>query len=151
MTIAITDISYTCPVYAGGQSLLDMGAITLITDVGTSPLLALHPGDSGTLWIAGHRTLHGGPFADVPTLADGAVITVSDSTVAASYRVIGRAYVQVDDDGLVIDASGHATDSATQDSLLRTDRGGNLTPRLVLQTCDGNNNRWMIYADLIET
>ena len=127
--------------------MLDSGAVTLITEVGSSPLLSVHPGDTGTLWIAGHRTSHGSPFADVPDIADGAIITVSDDSGTASYRVVARAYVQVHG-GLVLDAARNPSDSATQDSLLRADRGGNLAPRLVLQTCDGNNGRWMIYADL---
>jgi sortase A len=148
MSIAIADISYACSVYVGGQAVLDTGAATLLTDVGPSPFFARHPADPGTLWIAGHRTSHGSPFADVPDLADGAIITVSDANGAASYRVVGRSYVQVRD-GLVIDSSGNATESATQASILRTDRGGNLAPRLVLQTCDGNANRWIIYADLV--
>jgi sortase (surface protein transpeptidase) len=148
MTITMADISYTCPVYAGGQSVIDTGAATLITDQGSSPLLALHPGDGGTLWIAAHRSSHGGPFAAVPTLADGAIVMVSDGSHTASYRIVGRAHVNVHD-GLVVDAAGQATDAATQDSVFRPDRGGTGEPRLLLQTCDGNNWRWMIYADLI--
>jgi hypothetical protein len=27
--------------------------------------------------------------------------------------------------------------------------GGNLAPRLLLQTCNGASDRWMIYADLV--
>jgi sortase (surface protein transpeptidase) len=148
MTITMADISYSCPVYAGGQSVIDTGAATLITDQGSSPLLALHPGDGGTLWIAAHRSSHGGPFAAVPTLADGAIVTVSDGSHTASYRIVGRAHVNVHD-GLVVDAAGQATDAATQDSVFRPDRGGTGEPRLLLQTCDGNNWRWMLYADVI--
>ena len=148
MTITMADISYTCPVYAGGQSVIDTGAATLITDQGSSPFLALHPGDGGTLWIAAHHTTHGGPFAAVPSLADGAIVTVSDGIRRASYRIVGRAHVNVRG-GLVVDATGVATDAATQDSVFRPDLGGAGEPRLLLQTCDGNNWRWMIYADLI--
>ena len=125
MTIEMLDIGYSCPVYAGGQSTIDSGAVTLITDQGSSPLLATHPGDSGTLWIAAHRTSHGAAFAAVPDLADGAIITVSDGGRTASYRVVGRAYVEARN-GMVIDASGNPTDAATLDSVLRTDRGGDL-------------------------
>ena len=148
MTIEMPDIGYSCPVYAGGQSTIDAGAVTLITDQGSSPLLATHPGDTGTLWIAAHRTSHGGAFAAVPDLADGAIITVSDGSRTASYRVVGRAYVEARN-GMVVDASGQPTDAATLDSVLRTDRGADLAPRLILQTCDGPTFRWMVYADLI--
>ena len=148
MTIEMPDIGYSCPVYAGGQSTIDAGAVTLITDQGSSPLLATHPGDTGTLWIAAHRTSHGGAFAAVPDLADGAIITVSDGSRTASYRIVGRAYVEARN-GMVVDASGQPTDAATLDSVLRTDRGGDLAPRLILQTCDGPVFRWMIYADLV--
>jgi sortase (surface protein transpeptidase) len=150
MTITIPEVSYLCPVYSGGQASLDAGFVTLITDRGTSPALALHPGDPGTLWIAAHRSSHGGAFAAVPSLTDGAVVTVSDGNTTARYRVVSRVRVQVSD-GLVVDAAGQATHAATVDSIIRTDRGGNLAPRLLLQTCDGENFRWMIYADLIAT
>ncbi|MEP6660852.1 MAG: sortase, partial [Acidimicrobiales bacterium] len=123
MTITMADISYRCPVYAGGQSVIDTGAATLIADQGASPLLAVHPGDGGALWIAAHHSSHGGPFAEVPSLTDGAIITVSDGSRTVSYRVIGRIHVNVRD-GLVVDAAGEATDAATQDSVFRPDHGG---------------------------
>jgi sortase A len=148
MTIVMSDISYSCSVYAGGQSVLNQGLATLVTDEGSGPLLATHPGRSGTLWIAGHRSSHGGPFADVPDLADGAIITVADESRTASYRVVGRAHVKVRGSH-VVDASGHATEAATQAAILRPDLGGALAPRLVLQTCDTNGYFWVIYADLI--
>jgi sortase (surface protein transpeptidase) len=148
MSVVIPDISYNCPVYAGGQSLIDAGFVTLVTDAGAHPVLATRPGDPGTLWLAGHRTTHGGAFADVPALADGALITVESGDVVATYRVVGRAYVRVRN-GRVVDGSGNATSDATWESVIRADRSGNLAPRLVLQTCEGENYRWMIYADLV--
>ncbi|MGZ4805120.1 MAG: sortase [Ilumatobacteraceae bacterium] len=148
MTITIPDISYSCPVYAGGQSTLDAGAVTLIHIDALDSALASHPGEPGTLWIAAHRTSHGGAFAAVPTLADGAIVTMSDSTTTASYRIVSRIYVGVSNDR-VIDASGHGTGAATLDAILRPDHGSNGAPRLVLQTCDGENHRWMLYADLV--
>lgn len=148
MTITIPDISYSCPVYAGGQKMLNSGAVTQITDEAIRRVLADHPGGPGVLWIAGHRTSHGGAFADVPDLADGAIITLADGTYAASYRVVGRIYVGIRNDR-VIDAAGNATGAATLDSIIRPDHGGHGAARLLLQTCDGDNNRWMIYADLV--
>ena len=149
MTITMADISYTCPVYDGGQVALNSGAVVLISVAALSTVLAGHPGDAGTLWIAGHRTSHGAAFAAVPDLADGAIVTVADGTTTASYRVIGRIHVGISNDR-VIDASGHATAAATLDSVLRPDHGaGNGAARLLLQTCDGDNFRWMIYADLV--
>ncbi len=149
MTIVIPDISYNCPVYAGGQSTIDAGAVTLVNDRGTSSLFATTPGGAGTLWIAAHRTSHGGAFAAVPSLVDGAVVTVSNGTVTAKYRIVGRVYVEVASNGRVINAAGVATEAATFDAVFRTDGGGGLAPRLLLQTCDGARFRWMIYADLI--
>jgi sortase (surface protein transpeptidase) len=148
MSVVIPDISYSCPVYAGGQAMIDAGFVTLVTDAGAQPVLATRPGDPGTLWLAGHRTTHGGAFRGVPGLADGALITVSSDNAVATYRVVGRAYVQVRG-GRVVDATGQATAQATWESVIRTDHGGKLAPRLVLQTCDGENYRWMIYADLV--
>jgi sortase (surface protein transpeptidase) len=146
-TITIADISYSCPVYAGGQSMLDSGAVTLDDDL-SSPYLATHPGQAGTLWIAAHRTSHGGAFAAVPSLADGALVVVSAGSTTATYRVVARAYVSIVDD-LVVDTNGQPSHAATVDSILRTDRGGGNVPRLLLQTCDGTDHRWMIYADLV--
>ncbi|MGZ6959662.1 MAG: sortase domain-containing protein [Ilumatobacteraceae bacterium] len=148
MTITIPDISYICPVYAGGQTMLDSGAATLITDAAIMRVLADHPGGPGLLWVAGHRSSHGGAFAAVPDLADGATIAVTDGTYSATYRVVGRLYVTVSNNR-VIDASGHATGEATLDSIIRPDHGGNGAARLLLQTCDGDTHRWMIYADLV--
>jgi len=148
MTITIPDIFYSCPVYAGGQSMLNSGAVTKITDPAITSVLEDHPGGPGLLWIAGHRVSHGGAFAAVPDLADGAPITVSDGTNTATYRVVGRSYVTIKNDR-VVDADGNATGEATLDSIIRADHGGNKAARLLLQTCDGDTHRWMIYADLV--
>jgi sortase (surface protein transpeptidase) len=147
LTMVIPDISYSCPVYAGGQESIDDGLVTLVTDVGPNDLLATTPGEAGTLWLAAHRTTHGGAFADVPTLADGATITISNGAQSATYRVVARAYVEVRD-GRVVDADGNATTIATWNSIVGADSGGNGAARLVLQTCDGDDYRWMIYAEL---
>ena len=102
----------------------------------------------GTLWLAGHHASHGGAFAAIPNLADGAVVTITDSTGTASYRIVGRVYVEVRND-MVVDATGTATNAATVSALLRSDQGGDHAARLVIQTCDGEAHRWMIYGDLI--
>ena len=148
MNVVIADIAYSCPVYAGGQPMIDAGFVTLVTDAGANPVLATRPGEPGTLWLAGHRTTNGAAFARVPDLADGALVTVSSRDATATYRVVGRTYVEVRD-GRVIDASGQPTLGATWASIIRDDLSGNLAPRLVLQTCEGENFRWMVYADLV--
>ena len=148
MTITIPDISYECPVYAGGQTMLNSGAATLITDEAIRRVLADHPGGSGVLWIAGHRSSHGGAFAAVPSLRDGALITLTDGQYTATYRVVGRLRAVISNDR-VIDSNGRATGEATLDSIIRPDHGGNGASRLLLQTCDGDAHRWMIYADLV--
>ena len=148
MTITIPDISYSCPVYAGGQQMLNSGAVTQISDPAIESVLADYPGGPGLLWIAAHRSSHGGAFAAVPNLADGALITLSDGSHVATYRIVGRLYVAIRNDR-VIDASGNATGAATLNSILRPDHGGDHAARLLLQTCDGENHRWMIYADLV--
>jgi sortase (surface protein transpeptidase) len=148
MTLTIAEISYSCPVYAGDQRSIDAGAVTMIDDPAGVDVLAFRPGAAGTLWLAAHRSSHGGAFAAVPALADGAIVIVEDETGSASYRVIGRRYVQIRD-GMVIDAAGNATNAATLEALIRSDYGGSRAPRLVLQTCDGTSFRWMIYADLV--
>lgn len=148
MTVSIPDISYQCPVYAGGQSQIDAGFVTLVTAAGSNAVLATEPGAPGTLWLAAHRASNGAAFADVPGLANGALVTVTDGGVTATYRVVSRSYVEVRNDQ-VIDAKGNATSLATWQSIIRADLGGNLAPRLVLQTCEGTRFRWMIYADLV--
>ena len=62
--------------------------------------------------------------------------------------MVGRLHVAVENDR-VVDASGQATAAATLDSIIRPDHGGHGAARLLLQTCDGENFRWMIYADLV--
>jgi sortase (surface protein transpeptidase) len=148
MAITIPDISYSCPVYPGGQTMLDSGAVTQISDSAIASVLADHPGGPGVLWFAAHRVSHGGAFAAVPSLADGALVTVTDGTHTATYKVVGRLYVGIQNDR-VIDATGHATGAATLDSIIRPDHGGVGGSRLLLQTCDGDSHRWMIYADLV--
>jgi sortase (surface protein transpeptidase) len=148
MTVTMPDISYRCPVYTGGQASLNAGGVTLIEVDALAAALAEQPGEPGTLWLAGHRASHGGAFAAVPDLLDGSIVTVSDGSVTASYRIVGRVYVGISNDR-VIDAAGHGTGAATLDAILRPDHGGNGAARLLLQTCDGDNFRWMIYADLV--
>ena len=97
MTIQIADISYSCPVYAGGQKMLNSGAVTQITDDAIASVLADYPGGPGVLWIAAHRSSHGGAFAAVPNLADGALVTMSDGTHTATYRIVGRIYVTINE------------------------------------------------------
>lgn len=148
MTIDIPDIAYSCPVYGGGQATMDSGAVVHLTDPASGGLLAEHPGQRGTLWIAAHRSTHGGAFEHVPDLADGAVVVVADGTRTASYRIVGRVLVHVQDD-LVVDPQGRATNTATVAAITRADGGGGLAPRLLLQTCEGPTMRWMIYGDLV--
>lgn len=148
MKVVIPDISYACSVYSGRQETIDAGAVASITDSGDGGLLAKHPGEPGTLWLAAHRTTHGGAFAEVPDLALGAIVTVSDWSGTASYRVVARKLVNIRND-LVIDAMGQPSESATLEAIARADRGGNGAPRLLLQTCEGTTKMWMIYADLV--
>lgn len=147
MTIVIPDISYSCPVYAGDQSMLDSGAVTLISRaLGAS--LAARPGDAGILWIAAHRESHGGAFLAVPDLADGSIITVTDADATVRYRVVGRVDAQVDGSGWVIDGGGQGTRAATTAAIVGPGYGPG-SSRLVLQTCAGSAIRVMIYADMI--
>ncbi|MBI5090496.1 MAG: sortase, partial [Actinobacteria bacterium] len=125
MQITIDDISYDCPVYAGGQSTIDAGFVTLVNDRGTNSLLAEQPGDAGTLWLAAHRTSHGGAFAAVPSLVDGALITITQGTSEWTYVVVDRAYVTVSN-GVVLDTYGRASHDATVDAIVRADQGGGL-------------------------
>lgn len=145
ISVVIPEISYNCPVYAGGQAQIDAGFVTLMTVAGADTVLTTVPGAPGTLWLAGHRSTHGGAFADVPLLTDGATIAVADGTHAATYRVVSRRYVQVRK-GLVVDAAGQATEAATLDAIVGD---GDSAPRLLLQTCDGVNFRWLVYAVLV--
>jgi hypothetical protein len=148
MTVTVPDISYHCKVYPGDQSVIDSGAVTVMTNVGWSGL-SDHPGAAGTLWLAGHRSTHGASFAAVPGLADGALVTITEGDVTAVNQIVGRSYVEMGSEGLVLDAAGQPSSDATADAVLRPDHGGDGAPRLLLQTCEGASFRWMIYADLV--
>ncbi len=148
MTIAMPDISYTCSVYAGGQSVIDSGVATMITAQHSSLPLAAHPGEAGTLWIAGHRCRTAARSQRCRILPTERSSPVSDGSRTASYVIVGRSYVEIRD-GYAVDASGQPTESATLDAVLRPDRNVELASRLLLQTCDAENFRWMIYADLV--
>jgi sortase (surface protein transpeptidase) len=148
MNIVIADIGYVCPLYPGGQEMLDAGAATIISDPVLASTLAVQPGDPGTLWVAGHRASHGGPFAAIPTLSIGALVTIADGRLVASYQVVGIERFETRNDK-VVDSSGNATSAATLDSILRPDHGADRAPRLLIQTCDGSTARWMVYADLV--
>ena len=128
--------------------MLNSGAATQITDEAIRLCWPIIPGGracSGSQGTARPMALRS---RQVPNLADGALITLSDGTYTATYQVIGRLYVAIRNDR-VIDANGNATGAATLDSIIRPDHGGNGAARLLLQTCDGANHRWMIYADLV--
>ena len=148
-TLTIPSLGYSCPLYSGGQAMLDSGAATWINAWTAEPALATEPGGSGTIWIGGHQSSHGAPFAATPELADDASITITDVDASATYRVVGRAHVEVSSGGLVLDADGVPTKAASRAAVLRDDLGADLVPRLVLQTSDGARFRWMIYTDLM--
>jgi sortase (surface protein transpeptidase) len=124
--------------------MLDSGAVTQISDPSIASVLADRPGGPGVLWIAAHRSSHGGAFATVPNLADGAIVTVTTGRFTASYRIVGRVYVSIVNDR-VVDDSSRPSGPATLDSILRRDRGNHGASRLLLQTCDGEGHRWMVY------
>ncbi|HEY5873997.1 MAG TPA: sortase [Ilumatobacteraceae bacterium] len=147
-TLTIPSLGYSCPLYSGGQAMLDSGAATWINSWAAEPALASEPGGSGTIWIGGHQSSHGAPFAATPDLADEATITITDAEASATYRVVGRAYVEVSG-GQVLDGAGVPTKAATRAAVFRDDLGADFVPRLVLQTSDGTRFRWMIYADLV--
>ena len=128
--------------------MLDSGAATWINSWAAEPALASEPGGSGTIWIGGHQSSHGAPFAATPDLADEATITIADAEASATYRVVGRAYVEVSG-GQVLDGAGVPTKAATRAAVFRDDLGADFVPRLVLQTSDGTRFRWMTYADLV--
>ncbi len=62
---------------------------TLRTGPGRYPSTAL-PGEGGNLAIAGHRTTHGAPFADIDRLAPGDRIHFETPTGRFTYEVIGH-------------------------------------------------------------
>lgn len=62
---------------------------TLRTGPGRYPSTAL-PGAGGNLAIAGHRTTHGAPFADLDQLAPGDHIHLSTAVGDFTYEVIGH-------------------------------------------------------------
>ena len=94
-TLTIPSLGYSCPLYSGGQAMLDSGAATWIDSWAAEPALATEPGGSGTIWIGGHQSSHGAPLAATPDIADEASITITNADASATYRVVGRAHVEV--------------------------------------------------------
>lgn len=136
------------PIVAGGQATLDSGAITMISDPAIASMLTTVPGDAGTVWLAGHRSSHGGVFAAIPDLQVGEGVIVSYQGVTATYVVVGQQSFNLRNDQ-VIGTDGVASGVNTVNSILRPDQGAGRPPRLVLQTCDGDTVRIMVYADLV--
>lgn len=146
LRIEIPTAQLRCSVYNGDQVTLDSGVVTQITDPSIAQALTTVPGHSGTIWVAGHRQSHGGVFAGLPEASEGSLITVTDGITTATYRITGRAYFDIVNDR-VTGPDGEPSGPATLDSIIRPDHDTSKA-RLVLQTCDGSDHRWMIYADL---
>lgn len=133
MRLTIPSLGYSCPVVwpADGntQAALDTGAVVGL-------LWALAPGQPGTIWVGGHHTSHGAPFADLLDLRPGDVVRLDGvdhlAGYAGTYTVVETVNVARTDQA----APFRGADA--------TDRN----PRLTLQTSDGNDRLWMVYADL---
>jgi hypothetical protein len=152
--MVIPSISYVCPVFRGGQRTIDSGAATWFTGWPDRSEQASTIGGPGTVWMAGHRTSHGAPFFEIPNIADGADVTFFVGAEAVTYRIVGRMMFTVDSAGFVLsdtDGDGDLEGSAQAGyrAIFRDDLGGGMVPRLVLQTCDGRDGRWILYADRV--
>lgn len=135
--VTVPSIGMHCPLYFGGQSMIDQGVATLV-DSGDANYPEPEIGGNGTYWIAGHRSSHGSPFEAVPTIPIGATITVQDSRHTATYVVMGRSKVYND-----------VTGSESVTAVWRADH--NYTaPRLTMQTCLPAGQVVMVYADLMK-
>jgi sortase A len=88
------------------------------------------PGEGGIVYLAGHRTTHGGPFRPVGDLAAGDKVTVKLPYALATYRVTGRRFIRETDTDIL---SGHP-------------RGGQL--RLQTSTSRPGSKRLIVFATL---
>jgi LPXTG-site transpeptidase (sortase) family protein len=59
------------------------------------------PGEGGVVYLAGHRTTHGGPFRPVGTLAAGDEVTFKLPYALATYRVTARRFIGETDTGIL--------------------------------------------------
>jgi sortase (surface protein transpeptidase) len=152
--MVIPSIGYVCPVFRGGQRTIDSGAATWFTGWPDRSEQASVIGGPGTVWMAGHRTSHGAPFLEIPNIPDGADVTFFVGAETVTYRIVGRMMFTVDSAGFVLsdtDGDGDLEGSAQAGyrAIFRDDLGGGMAPRLVLQTCDGRDGRWILYADRV--
>ena len=131
--ILVPSIGMDLPVYRGGQHTIDGGVATLFDDGPGGWRDPVSPGDTGTLWIAGHHTSHGAPFLLVDQIVVGATVVVVDRDGNPhSYQIIDRAIV-----GTSVDPSAvYGTDGSAR--------------RLVVQTSMGRSHRLLLTGVLVE-
>lgn len=109
-------------VVVGDQYQLDAGNVV---NYGYASEDRCWPGQDCTVWLAGHRTSHGGVFRGVPRLAVGNEVSLQHDGSTAVYVVTGRAFVDMVDPPV---------------DFLHGD--------LMIQTSWTNNQVLLVYADL---
>jgi sortase (surface protein transpeptidase) len=130
-TVTIPAIGMSRPVYMGGQNTIDGGHATFYNDPNDTWPSSVYPGQTGTVWLAGHRTSHGSPFLRIPELAAGDTITFTSSEGAWTYRLVSGGIVPGYVDNHVV---------------FGTDPGAK---RLFLQTSWPNNQR-VTYVGILD-
>jgi sortase (surface protein transpeptidase) len=126
--LTIPSIGLVRSVVAGGQSTINLGAVTHYWSPDWRPRVG--PGQAGTYWLAAHRFTHGAPFGRLPSLAIGAEVRVTSGGTTYVYTVTSREMVGI---------------SVSYGTVYGSNRS---TPRILLQTCEGNETRLLVHGVL---
>jgi len=128
--VVIPRIGLAVAVFEGGQSVIDRGVAAHYDGPGWRPPVAA--GQGGTYWLAAHHVTHGAPFLRVPDLRAGDVVEIVPASGAptVTYRVTSVEVVGVTASYLTV----YGPDTTT--------------PRLLLQTCEGDSARLLVHGVL---
>ncbi len=128
--ISIPAIGLNLPVFAGGQSVIDEGVVTHFWAAGWRPPVA--PGQPGTYWLAAHHVTHGAPFLNLPSVRPGELVIITPVRGGAPVRYVITSMQVV---GTTVPyATVYGPDTTT--------------PRLLLQTCEGDAYRLLVHGVL---
>jgi LPXTG-site transpeptidase (sortase) family protein len=86
--LTIPKIGFSHAIVVGDQQQIDEGNVVNFDAAG-----GCWPGQGCTVWLAGHRTSHGGVFRQVPDLAVGDELSVRYDGSSYQYVVTGSQFV----------------------------------------------------------
>jgi Sortase domain len=92
--LSIPSIGLTHTILVGDQPQIDQGDVV---NYESADQAGCWPGQGCTVWLAGHRTSHGGVFRGLPTLKPGDRLSIRYNGTNFVYTVTGSALVDRDD------------------------------------------------------